>query len=292
MSYNIQRTDGNSLIELDDEVIDTETLSGIGLIGRLTPNYGKTQSDNFVHLVENFADTKFPENPLKGQICYKKESEIEGSLYLCVDPEKEEDERWKKLPLVFIGDTFTGTNLADGDMWYDTKNHVFKIYDSTMGMWMEVGPLNFNDTKSVIKTTNEITADTSDIQLFDFSDGNNWSLEDRNKSIGYLITLSVIGKEISKQFSVGEEYDYNISGWKVQLVVNYIRKNSSSVVAKIVGKPDYELIGTNKPEWKIEAYIGSKSNGVESLLMLKVNNSTGTESTKKWVIKMDMVKVD
>ena len=84
MTYTIRHADNSKLIELESEIIDTETVSGIGLIGYLTPNYGETQSNNFVHLVENFANYTFPENPLKGQLFYKLSSNTDGSLYLCV----------------------------------------------------------------------------------------------------------------------------------------------------------------------------------------------------------------
>ena len=63
MTYNITKTNGTIVKELGENIIDFDTISYIGLIGKLSPNYGETQSNNFIHLAENFANATAPENP-------------------------------------------------------------------------------------------------------------------------------------------------------------------------------------------------------------------------------------
>jgi len=298
MTYIINKTDGTELIKggLEDEVIDTETLSGIGLIGRLTPNYGKTQSDNFVHLVENFSNIEFPKNPLIGQICYKRlsleEDNFQGDLYVCVNNVSEnDDDRWKKLPLVFVGDEYpSNLDPSTGDLWYDTNYHIFKVYDEVMKTWMEIGPDNISNIKTVISETT-LDSDTSETDLilygFDPGDGYLDILEKQKPDIGYLITISAIGREVVKS-TVTSPYmnSCSISGWKIQLIVNYYRKNARTPVVEIIDKPDYELIGTNNKEWSVKAFVE------ETKLKLKIKSQpSNANNNVKWKIKMDMIKV-
>ena len=117
MTYNITRTNGFNLVDLDENVIDTTTISGIGLIGKLTPNYGETQSNNFVHLVENFSNEEFPENPITGQLCYR--SDVK-SLYLCVN--EQSIDKWRKILLII--EQNTQPTATDGILWFNTDTNV------------------------------------------------------------------------------------------------------------------------------------------------------------------------
>jgi hypothetical protein len=65
MSYIINKTNGSVLSTsnivngtLLDGTIDAST--GVSLIGRNFPNYGEVQNENFVRLLENFADANPP----------------------------------------------------------------------------------------------------------------------------------------------------------------------------------------------------------------------------------------
>lgn len=277
MTYTIRHTDNSKLIELESEIIDTETVSGIGLIGYLTPNYGETQSNNFVHLVENFANYTFPENPLKGQLFYKLSSNTDGSLYLCVSNTAEsEDLRWKKMPLVIVGkeeEVISSTmSFITGDMWYDTENKAFKMYDAELGKWMTVGPNDYNYTDSFVKE-----ADGSEIEIIDFQDG---SFDTKGS---YLITLQVLGKEVSTGYFSNAPYS---AGWKIQLLLNCYQKSASDIHYEIVGEPDYELIGTNANDWDVSVKI--KNN---KLVAIVYGNPSNETNSINWVSKVDLLKV-
>ena len=69
MAYTIVKSNGVVLTTIADGTINT-TSTSVGLPGRNYAGYGQTLDTNFVHVIENFADTTPPANPLAGQIWY------------------------------------------------------------------------------------------------------------------------------------------------------------------------------------------------------------------------------
>ena len=120
MSYRINKTDGELLVDLTDGIIDTSS-TDLTLIGRNYKGFGEWLNENFVKLLENFSSTSQPPNPLTGQLWYDKQ-----------------DQRLK----IFNGVTFrsaTGTivnssqptNLVAGDIWIDNANNRLYLYDGS-----------------------------------------------------------------------------------------------------------------------------------------------------------------
>jgi hypothetical protein len=118
MSYRINRTDGELLVDLTDGVIDN-SVTDLTLIGKNYKGFGEWLNENFVRLLENFASTSQPANPLTGQLWYDKQ-----------------DQRLK----IFNGTFFrsaTGTivnsteptNLVAGDIWIDNANNRLYLFD-------------------------------------------------------------------------------------------------------------------------------------------------------------------
>lgn len=70
MPYVVRRTDGEIQLILQDGIVDSST--GLYLVGRSFTGYGEFIADNFVRLLENFASTAAPANPIEGQIYYNK----------------------------------------------------------------------------------------------------------------------------------------------------------------------------------------------------------------------------
>ena len=272
MTYDIRKTDGTRLVELDNEIIDTETLSGIGLIGRLTANYGETQSNNFVHIVENFASKEFPENPLVGQICYKKESTT-GSLYVY-----DVNKKWKKMPLIIISEGVPeGDIYVNGDIWYDIGEHSLNVYDEAQG-WVVIGPESYNNRKTY--TEESVSEDNSWVDVSSFK------LEKRNA--GYMLEAKVIGKEVNRRNS-DEMTNSAISGWIIKAMVNVY--NSDGWKYEFVEEPDYELIGTNASDWMANIEI-EKNNADEYEVKIKAKGApSDTTKQVKWIGSIDVLKV-
>lgn len=69
MTYSIYKSNGNLLVSVPDQTINTSATS-ISLVGRGSINYGTSVNTNLVHLVENFASNVQPAHPLLGQTWY------------------------------------------------------------------------------------------------------------------------------------------------------------------------------------------------------------------------------
>jgi len=69
MTYTILKTDGSALTSVVNGQIDQVT-TDLTLIGKNSTGYGVFINDNFVHLLENFANTSQPNHPLKGQLWF------------------------------------------------------------------------------------------------------------------------------------------------------------------------------------------------------------------------------
>lgn len=69
MSYSIILTNGTVLTDVTNGSID-QTSTDLTLIGQNTSGYGLYVNDNFVHLLENFANTSQPNYPIIGQLWY------------------------------------------------------------------------------------------------------------------------------------------------------------------------------------------------------------------------------
>jgi hypothetical protein len=67
MAYTIIKTDGNILTTIADGTINTSSTS-LGLPGRNYAGYGNVLDTNFVRLLENFAFSDVPSNPIRGQL--------------------------------------------------------------------------------------------------------------------------------------------------------------------------------------------------------------------------------
>jgi hypothetical protein len=131
MSYKIAKTDGTIITTLLDGTTDTST--GLTLIGRNVPSYGLLQNENFVRLLENFADTIPPGQsvgytPLSGTLWWDTGNQIlkvyNGTNYINVSQQTSSA-------------TAPGIKVV-GDQWWDTVNQQLKVW---VGMgWMVIGP--------------------------------------------------------------------------------------------------------------------------------------------------------
>lgn len=120
MAYTINNTRGDIIAEVLDNEIDTDTLP-LSMIGKSSTNFGESINENFVKLLENFANPLAPTNAILGQLWY---DSAEGRVK------------------VFDGDNFrnTGgpivssvkpTNLTSGDLWINSQDNQLYFFDGT-----------------------------------------------------------------------------------------------------------------------------------------------------------------
>ena len=126
MAYTINKTDGTVLATIADGTLDTST--SLQLIGKNYAGYGEILNENTVKLLENFANSSSPTNPLTGQMYYNTTSaQVEvynGTAFKAVSGA--------------IISTTAPTTGSQGDLWYDSVNGQVYVYSGTA--WVLVGP--------------------------------------------------------------------------------------------------------------------------------------------------------
>ena len=127
MAYTINKTDGTKLVALRDGTVDIAT-TDLALFGKGYAGFGERLNENFVKVLENFANTTAPANKIKGQLWY--------------DTLANQIKVWNGSKFKPVGSSTTSAsqpaNANTGDMWFDTNNSQLYVYSSTA--WTLIGP--------------------------------------------------------------------------------------------------------------------------------------------------------
>ncbi len=126
MAYIVNKFSGAELIVLEDGTIDTST--SLGLVGRNYVGYGETQNENFVFLLENFANQSPPSRPLKGQTWFNTTSNV-MNVY--------DGTNWNPIGAAALSAT-APADVNAGALWLDTTANQLKIYSGIA--WTLIGP--------------------------------------------------------------------------------------------------------------------------------------------------------
>lgn len=133
MTYTVKRTNGLNPIVIADNTIDNST--SITLVGRNWSNYGSLLDQNFLQMLENFADAVPPANPIAGQLYYNtslRKLQVFDSVI----------NNFKNIVSVYSSNDAPLTTPIEGDLWLDTfiaANPVLKCYTNSNG-WIVIGP--------------------------------------------------------------------------------------------------------------------------------------------------------
>lgn len=127
MSYIINKTDGTRLVVLKDGTVDIST-TDLALFGKSYAGFGERLNENFVKVLENFANTSAPPHKVRGQLWY--------------DTLANQIKVWNGNKFKPVGSgtnsSSAPTNANTGDMWFDTNNLQLHVYNGTA--WTLIGP--------------------------------------------------------------------------------------------------------------------------------------------------------
>jgi hypothetical protein len=126
MAYTINLTDGSVFATIADGTVNTN--SSMILVGKNYAGYGEFLDENFIHLLENGANTTAPSAPLTGQLWWDKTNFLlkvyNGTIFKTIS--------------AATSSATAPTSNVQGDLWYDTVNQQVKVYTGTA--FIVVGP--------------------------------------------------------------------------------------------------------------------------------------------------------
>ena len=159
MAYVINKFSGEQLIVLEDGTIDTST--SIGLVGRNYVGYGETQNENFVYLLENFANDAPPARPLAGQTWFNTTNNV---VYVY------DGVAWAPVGAAVL-DAIAPTVPNDGTLWLDTTANQLKIWLGSS--WGLIGPeavAGFGVTRARSTSVQDILENNKPIIILEIND--------------------------------------------------------------------------------------------------------------------------
>ena len=119
MAYTINKFNGTILSVVEDGTIDNNT--DLKLVGKNLAGYGEIQNENFVFLLENFANLNPPPRPISGQIWFDSDTSklkfYDGNRFRTTGGAEISSE--------------TPDGLTEGDFWWDTENEQLYAYNGT-----------------------------------------------------------------------------------------------------------------------------------------------------------------
>ena len=127
MSYTINKTDGTKLVVLKDGTVDIST-TDLALFGKSYAGFGERLNENFVKILENFANTTAPAKKIRGQLWY--------------DTLTNQIKVWNGSKFKPVGSSANASsapaNSNLGDTWFDTNN--LQLYVNNGTDWTLIGP--------------------------------------------------------------------------------------------------------------------------------------------------------
>jgi hypothetical protein len=155
MAYQINKTDGTIVATVADGQIDNLS-TDLTLIGKNYSGFGEAFNENLVKLLENFANTTSPLNPIKGQLWFDA-SESKLKIYNGFD--------FVPVSSATISSTQPST-LAIGDLWFDNTAQQLYFFDGTTAIllapaYSAIQGLSGLKVESILDTLNQTKIITS-----------------------------------------------------------------------------------------------------------------------------------
>ncbi len=133
MAYQVDKFNGTFLTSVDDGTIDTTT--DLRLVGKNYAGYGEVQNENFLHLLENFANITAPPKAIGGQVWY---DTSERKLKFYDKPTPTSVGRWKVASGAEVSSTAPSGQLQTGEFWFDTSADQLRVWNGER--YVVIGP--------------------------------------------------------------------------------------------------------------------------------------------------------
>ena len=208
MTYRVDRYNGTFLTNVADGTIDNTT--DLKFVGRNYTGYGEVQNENFLHLLENFANTIPPSKPILGQIWFdsvnKKLKFYDGTKFK-----------------VASGAEIASTpppGLTAGDLWFDTNTNQLSAWNGSS--FVLIGPQSapgFGTSQivtQVVKDSNNtshviLRAVVGGVTTAIFSNDDDFTLSTSNNIAGF----SETGRQIKKGVTLNSVNSTGVSTGQV-----------------------------------------------------------------------------
>jgi hypothetical protein len=128
MAYQVDKFNGTFLVSVADGTVDTTT--DLRLLGKNYAGYGEVQNENFLHLLENFANTSPPPKAVNGQVWF--DSATKKLKFYDADNTK-----WRTTGGLEVSST-APVKMNVGDFWYDTSAD--QLYSWNGNAFVLIGP--------------------------------------------------------------------------------------------------------------------------------------------------------
>lgn len=298
--YTINLTNGTVLCSVPEETIDKSS-SSVSLIGKGITDYGESQNENFIHILENFAGVSAPISPLKGQFWFRVNTNDKGeslnTFDLLLNNGTPANPDWKIVANIILDDA-EPIGATAGNVWFNTHNKVLSIYDGVTKTWIPAGVENYLHVENLYKELITAASPTSSETILSYLVPQSLiirdlqsDLEKQNDMIGKgvvnYIQYTLLGKEAydASETPVGNKVRCAVlNGYGV---IQTIKNLDGTYTVDLVGGNTMNTLAKTNGADGWSSYFEVVGNNV----YLRVKGDTQPNSRISWILNIKITAV-